>query len=97
MVRTVREESHEVPDMTRTIYKIVQWDKKSEDKKVPDYSEVYGYQKPGEKRKKIRKTSSQDETKEPIKYGKFTKHHPDAPKFRHTQTENKARPYKRCT
>jgi hypothetical protein len=84
--------------MTRNNYKIVQWDKKVGDKKMQDYKEIYGYKKSGEQAKKLKKLSPQDETKEPIKYGKFTRHHPDAPdnqKFRHTQTTNKVKSYRR--
>jgi hypothetical protein len=84
--------------VTRNNYKIVRMDKKIGEKKVPDYKEIYGYKKSDEKVKKIKKLSMDDETKEPIKYGKFTRHHPDDPdnqKFRHTQTTNKVKPYRR--
>ena len=68
--------------MTRNEYKKFSWEKD-----LP------------RKKSKIKKNriNEPDELKDPIKYGMFTKHHPDEPKFRHEQTQNNIKPYKRCS
>jgi hypothetical protein len=66
--------------MTRTDYKIPEWDWKKKVEKKP---------------KKSRKLLIQDETKEPTEYGKYTRRHPNAPTFRHEQASNNIKPYRR--